>query len=126
MPRHATLGPRPADDHGTDHELVRAVLGDQPDDEQISHLADVFALLGDPGRLRLLAALLSRDELCVTDLAAVSGLSESATSHALRLLRAHAVVRARRVGRHVHYSLRDAHVRTLLTTAIDHVTHDRG
>ncbi|HEX6254265.1 MAG TPA: metalloregulator ArsR/SmtB family transcription factor [Euzebyales bacterium] len=122
MQQHATLRPPP----GTDHELVAAVLRDQPDDDQIGRLADVFALLGDPGRLRLLAALLSSDELCVTDLAVVSGLSESATSHALRLLRAHTVVRARRVGRHVHYSLRDGHVRTLLATAIDHVTHDRG
>ena len=112
--------------HTADLDRVAAVLREQPDDDVVGLLADVFTLLGDPGRLRLLAGLLASDELCVSDLAVISGLSESATSHALRLLRAHGVVRARRVGRHVHYSLRDGHVRTLLTTALDHAAHDHG
>lgn len=107
-------------------ERVAQVLRVQPDHDAIDHLADVFTLLGEPGRLRLLTGLLACDELCVTELAVISGLSESATSHALRLLRAHAVVRARRVGRRVHYSLRDGHVRVLLAMALDHVTHDHG
>lgn len=105
-------------------ERVAAVLRDLPDDDQIGDLADVFTLLGDPGRLRLLTSLLVGGELCVSDLALLSGLSESATSHALRLLRAHAVVRARRAGRQMHYSLRDNHVRLLLATALEHVDHD--
>jgi DNA-binding transcriptional ArsR family regulator len=109
-----------------DAERVDAVLSDLPADDLIADLADVFTLLGDPGRLRLLASLLAGGELCVSDLAAISGLSESATSHALRLLRAHRVVQARRTGRRVRYSLRDGHVRELLTTALEHVRHDRG
>lgn len=125
MQLHGVLD-RDGDDPATDGRVATAALKAQPDRDVVNHLADVFTLLGDPSRLRLLIGLLDSDELCVTDLAAIGGLSESATSHALRLLRAHAVVQARRVGRHVHYSLRDGHVRVLLTMALDHVAHDRG
>ena len=98
---------------------VRAVM---PADGDVADLADVFGLLADPGRLRLLAALLS-GELCVCDLAAAAGMSESATSHALRILRAHRVVSVRRAGRMAYYSLADAHVRMLLDLALTHVAH---
>jgi DNA-binding transcriptional ArsR family regulator len=70
----------------------------------------------------LLVSLLG-GELCVCDLAAAVGLSESATSHALRILRAHRVVRARRSGRMVFYGLADSHVRRLLELALAHVAH---
>lgn len=127
MPLHEVLDRDAGGDRATDTDLAAdTLLHAQPDHDVVDHLADVFTLLGDPSRLRLLIGLLASDELCVTDLAAIGGLSESATSHALRLLRAHAVVQARRVGRHVHYSLRDGHVRVLLTMALDHVAHDRG
>lgn len=89
---------------------------------QLEDVAEVFALLGDPGRLRLLLAL--RDgELRVGDLAAVAGASESSVSHSLRLLRAHRVVEVRRVGRMAFYRLSDAHVRTLLEVALAHLEH---
>lgn len=123
MPVPQTL---PHPDRIVDADRVDAVLHDLPDDELIVDLADVFTLLGDPGRLRLLSSLLAGGELCVSDLAATSGMSESATSHALRLLRAHRVVQARRAGRRMRYSLRDGHVRELLETALEHVRHDRG
>lgn len=84
--------------------------------------SDVFGLLSDSGRLRLLVAMLD-GELCVHDLAAVSGLSESAVSHALRLLRAHRVVGVRREGRMAFYRLEDAHVRMLLDLALAHIDH---
>jgi len=126
MRPHVVVDVDHRDVHAADLDRVAAVLREQPDDDDVDMLADVFALLGDPSRLRLLTGLLIGDELCVSDLAVIGGLSESATSHALRLLRAHNVVRARRVGRHVHYSLRDGHVRMLLSTALDHVAHDHG
>lgn len=85
-------------------------------------VADVFDLLSDPRRLGLLVALVDR-ELCVGDLAAATGASESATSHALRLLRAHRVVAARREGRQAYYRLTDEHVRQLLAVALAHVEH---
>ncbi len=98
---------------------VRASL---PPDTDVADLADVFGLLSDPGRLRLMVALLS-GELCVADLAAAAGMSESATSHALRILRAHRVVAVRRSGRMAFYSLADAHVRMLLEVALVHIEH---
>jgi ArsR family transcriptional regulator, lead/cadmium/zinc/bismuth-responsive transcriptional repressor len=86
-------------------------------------LAETFRLLSDAGRLRLIAALLAADELCVCDLAEASGLSQTACSHNLRLLRAQRLVRYRRQGRNVYYTLDDDHIRTLLDVALQHVTH---
>ena len=94
------------------------------DPGHLRELAETFALLGDPSRLRLLTALLEAGELCVGDLAVGAGMGESAVSHALRLLRAHRVVAVRRAGRMAYYSLCDGHVRGLLSAALDHLTHD--
>ena len=103
---------------------VRAAL---PEPEVVEELADgVFRLLADESRLRLLISLLEGGELCVCDLAAVAGMGESAASHALRLLRAHRVVKVRRVGRMAYYSLCDGHVRLLLDIALEHVRHPDG
>ena len=109
-----------------DPEHVRAVQAAMPTPDVVQELADVFGLLGDPNRLRLLASLLEAGELCVCDLAAATGMAESTTSHALRLLRAHQVVKVRRAGRVMHYSLRDGHVRLLLDVALEHVRHTEG
>jgi DNA-binding transcriptional ArsR family regulator len=91
-------------------------------DSDLDDAAAVFGLLADPGRLRLLAAL-RVEEASVGQLAQVAGLSESATSHALRLLRAHRIVQVRRSGRMAFYRLADAHVRTLLDAAVEHAEH---
>lgn len=101
-------------------EQVRNAL---PADSDVVDLADVFALLGDPGRLRLLTALLEGGELCVCDLAASTSMSESAVSHALRLLRAHRVVEVNRRGRMAYYRLADGHVRMLLDLGLTHIGH---
>jgi ArsR family transcriptional regulator, lead/cadmium/zinc/bismuth-responsive transcriptional repressor len=107
-----------------DRERVASVRAALPAPDLIDVLADgVFAVLADAGRLRLLIALLEGGELCVCDLAAVAGLSESAASHALRLLRAHGVVKVRRAGRMAFYSLTDGHVRLMLDVALEHVRH---
>lgn len=86
-------------------------------------VADLFRLLGDPGRVQLLSALLEAGELCVCDLAAVVGSAESSVSHSLRLLRTAGIVRHRRAGRQVFYRLDDAHVRLLLDLSVEHVGH---
>ena len=109
-----------------DPDRVAAVVARLPDQGALEELAEVFRLLSDPGRLRLLTSLLEAGELCVCDLAAASGLGESAASHALRLLRAHRVVRARRSGRMAYYSLTDGHVRMLLDVAVAHLAHGDG
>lgn len=106
-----------------DGERVAAVQAAMPTDTDVIALADVFGLLGDPGRLRILTALAEAGELCVCDVAATVGMSESAASHALRLLRAHRVVESRRSGKMAYYRLADAHVRMLIDVAVTHAQH---
>ncbi len=86
----------------------------------VDALAETFRALGDPTRVRLLDAL-SHGELCVCDLAALLGLSQSATSHQLRLLRTLRLVRTRRAGRMVYYALDDRHIVTLFNQSLRHV-----
>ena len=100
-------------------EEVREALSE----EAALELSETFRLLTDPGRLRLIAALLAAEELCVCDLADVTGLSQTACSHNLRLLRAQRLVRYRKQGRNVYYRLDDDHIRVLLDVALQHVTH---
>jgi ArsR family transcriptional regulator, lead/cadmium/zinc/bismuth-responsive transcriptional repressor len=108
-----------------DPDRVAAVRSALPDADTVRELAGgVFALLSDPGRLRLLMSLLEGGELCVCDLAAAAGMGESAASHALRLLRAHRVVKVRRAGRMAFYSLTDGHVRLILDVALAHLHDD--
>lgn len=89
-----------------------------PSGEKLDRLTNAFGLLADPRRLRMLSALQAEPELCVCDLAAVAGMEESAASHALRLLRAHGVVKARRWGRMIFYSLHDERLRGILDGSI--------
>jgi len=103
-------------------EAIRGAL--DPDDA--ARLADLFKLLGDPTRARILYALVEAGELCVCDIAETVSVPESTVSHALRLLRTAGVVRARRDGRMMHYSLHDAHVRKLLDLSLAHLRHERG
>ncbi len=92
-------------------------------EDMASQLADIFAALADPNRLRIISAL-AHNELSVGDLARLVGMTESATSHQLRLLRAQRIVRSRKVGRQVFYFLDDQHVHDLLDRAVEHVQHE--
>ena len=86
---------------------------------QAQVLAETFQVLGDPTRVRIVHAL-SLSELCTSDLAALVGMSESAVSHQLRTLRQLHVVRSRRMGKLVYYSLADDHVRRLFEQGLEH------
>lgn len=88
--------------------------------DHVTELAETFRALGDPTRVRMLDAL-SHGELCVCDLATLLGLTESAVSHQLRLLRALRLVRSRREGRMVFYALDDRHIVTLFRQSLRHV-----
>ena len=94
-----------------------------PDRAEIAAVADLFKLLGDPTRLKILYALVETGELCVCDLAAVVGVPETSVSHALRLLRIAGVVRARKDGRMAFYAIDDHHVRLVLDLAAEHMRH---
>ena len=106
-----------------DPARVEHVRTHAPDRQTLESSAEIFALLGDANRLVLLTCLLEAGELCVCDLAAAAGMTESSVSHALRLMRARRVVKVRRDGRVAFYSLLDSHVRVLLDIALEHVKH---
>lgn len=101
-------------------ENVELVVEDLPDDEEIIDLADFYKLFSDSTRVRILSAL-TLHELCVYDLALVVGMSQSAVSHQLRVLKAGRLVSSRREGRVVFYRLSDDHVRDILTEGLEHV-----
>lgn len=98
---------------------VRRVAKLLPKSEALTELSDLFQLLSDPNRIKILCAL-SNDEVCVCDLSAILGMSDSAVSHQLRLLRALRLVKSRREGRVIHYSLADDHVTRLLEMCLEH------
>ncbi len=108
-----------------DAERVAAARAQLLADDELAHLTGLFRLLGDATRARLLYALLEAGELCVCDLSAATGTPETNVSHALRLLRTAGVVKARRAGRMMHYSLHDAHVRMLLDLSREHLRHTK-
>ena len=118
---------------GLDGCVVRAVDTDRVDAtrgrllplDEAGGLADLFRLLGDPTRVRMLYALLEAGELCVCDLAATIDVAETSVSHALRLLRTAGIVRNRRAGRMIYYRLADAHVRLLLDLSAEHLRHEK-
>jgi DNA-binding transcriptional ArsR family regulator len=89
-------------------------------DAQLQRLALTYKLLGDPTRLRIVMALKS-GEMCVCDLAAFAGVSESAVSHQLRRLRELSLVKHRRDGQTLYYSLDDAHVYSLIDIGLEHL-----
>ncbi|NPV28002.1 MAG: winged helix-turn-helix transcriptional regulator [Firmicutes bacterium] len=97
-------------------EVRQKMIGE----EVAQPLAEIFKTLGDPTRIKLLFALMSK-ELCVCDLAAVIGVSESAVSHHLRLLRTQKLVKFRRDGKVLYYSLADQHVEKLFAQGLEHV-----
>ena len=103
---------------------MREVRGRLVSADTAERMAAVFKVLADPSRCRLVAALIEAEELCVCDLAATVGLSESSTSHHLRVLRALNLVRARRDGRMVYYRPDDEHIARLLTITREHVGHE--
>jgi DNA-binding transcriptional ArsR family regulator len=103
-------------------DFVRRALAHAVDGLTATRAAEFFAALGDPSRLRLVSALLG-GELCVCDLAAVLGMTQSAVSHQLRLLRTLHLVTPRREGRIVYYSVADDHVAQLFSQGMDHVAH---
>ena len=109
-----------------DVERVAAARAELLPEDEITRLTELFRLLGDPTRARLLYALLEAGEFCVCDLSAVTDTPETNISHALRLLRTARIVKARRAGRMMHYSLDDAHVRMLLDVSREHMRHAEG
>lgn len=102
-------------------EAVKEARKQMISDETAGFLAELFRTLGDTTRVKLLFALMQR-ELCVCDVTAVIGMTESAVSHQLRVLRSQRLVRYRRQGKILYYSLADSHVARLFEQGLEHVT----
>jgi DNA-binding transcriptional ArsR family regulator len=103
-------------------ERVHDAIPHLVDDTTAARLAEIFKALSDPTRLRVIS-LLAQAELCVCDLAVALGVSQSAMSHQLRTLRDLRLVRRRREGRQVFYTLDDEHVADLFQRGLEHVEH---
>jgi DNA-binding transcriptional ArsR family regulator len=106
-------------------DRVRRAIVHLMDDLTALRLAETFKALSDPTRVRIVS-LLADAELCVCDLAAALGMSQSAVSHQLRTLRDLRLVRWRREGRQIFYTLDDDHVADLFHRALDHVAHEES
>jgi DNA-binding transcriptional ArsR family regulator len=106
-----------------DPTSVIAARESMPGDRMVRALAETFAALSDPTRVRIISAL-GAQELCVLDLARLLGLTGSAVSHQLRLLRGQRLVKYRKEGRIAYYSLDDDHIRNLMNECIRHVSVD--
>jgi len=105
---------------GIHRDTIRAVKKNMPDPIAIYDVADLFKLFGDSTRLGILWAL-SESEMCVCDLCALLKMKQPAVSHQLKNLKQSRVVKARRDGKIVYYSLEDEHIRRLLNLGMEHI-----
>lgn len=101
-------------------DIVQKVDADLPNDETLSDLADFFRIFADSTRIKILY-LLFEAEMCVCDIAHLLGMTQSAISHQLGTLKRSKLVKNRRDGKTVYYSLADAHVRTILGQGMEHL-----
>lgn len=101
--------------------IVEKVSGELPKEEMVSDLAELFKIFGDRTRLKILFVLL-KEEMCVCDIAHILGMQQSAISHQLRVLKQSRLVKFRKEGKTVFYSLADAHVKTVLSQGMEHIT----
>lgn len=101
-------------------EKVEKILEMMPDEERIKELADFYKVFGDATRVKILYVLLE-SEMCVCDLAAVLKMTQSAISHQLRVLKQMKLVKNRRDGKTVYYSLADDHIQNIISQGMEHI-----
>lgn len=104
-------------------DVISSVLQALPTDEETSAVADIFKVLSDITRLKIVLALMEH-ELCVCDICEIVGYSQSAVSHQLRILRNTHLAKFRREGKQVYYSIDDNHVGSIISQALDHIKHN--
>lgn len=100
-------------------QTVREVEKNIPDEDLLYDVAELFKIFGDSTRIRILSALLS-SELCVCDICSLLNMTKSAVSHQLRILRQAKLVKNRRRGKEIYYSLDDDHVASIINLALEH------
>ena len=102
---------------------IQAAVQKMPTDDELFDLAETFKIFGDSTRIRIICALLS-GEMCVCDLSDLLGISQSAISHQLRLLRASRLVKNRRDGKSIYYSLDDQHIYSIISQGLKHIREE--
>lgn len=102
-------------------DIIEKVQGKIPDEDTLYDLAELFKIFGDSTRIRILCVL-SEAEMCVCDLALLLGMTQSAISHQLRALKQSRLVKYRRDGKAILYSLADEHVKTIISQGTEHIT----
>ena len=102
------------------HEIIDRIHQEMPEDEILYDVADLFKVFGDCTRIKILYVLFE-SEMCVCDIAELLGSSQSAVSHQLRVLKQSRLVKYRREGKTVYYSLADSHVKTIFNQGLEHV-----
>lgn len=107
-----------------DEKTIRQVDEQLPPQEELQDLGEFFKVFGDVTRLRILYVL-HHSEMCVYDIASLLGMSQSAISHQLRVLKHMDLVKNRREGKTIFYSLADDHIATILNTGLDHIEEER-
>ena len=112
------------DYHSIHEGAVKEVMSKMPDEDTIFELAELYKIFGDHTRIRILCVLWEH-ELCVCDIAKVLSMTDSAISHQLRVLKAARLIKYRREGKTVFYSLADEHVQTLINCAVEHIEEDK-
>ena len=93
-----------------------------PEEDFFTRLSNFYKIMGDPTRCKIIYAL-QQSELCVCDLAKILSMTKSSISHQLSKMRSHGVVKCRRSGKEVYYSLDDAHIVSILCVSADHISH---
>ena len=111
------------EEKGIHEERVRFVEQHMPDEEKLYDLAELFKVFGDSTRIRILFVLFEA-EVCVCDLAKALNMTQSAISHQLRILKQNKLVKSRRDGKSIFYSLADEHVRTIIDQGREHIEED--
>lgn len=106
------------------HETINHVRRSMPDEELVLDAAELFKVFGDSTRAKIICAL-AVAEMCVCDIAALLSMSSSAISHQLRILKQARIVRSRRDGKIIYYSLDDEHIKQLFDAAIEHLKEER-
>lgn len=101
---------------------VKETVKTIPPREKIEQMAGIFKALSDPSRLKIVLALLTQEH-CVCDIAVICNQTDSAVSHQLRILRTMKILKNRRQGKIIYYSIDDDHVLSLIRMSLDHVTH---
>lgn len=112
-------------DHERHKEVVEQVRREMPDDDTLCEVAELFKVFGDTTRTKILSALFER-ELSVCCISAIVGMSVSAVSHQLRILRQTKIVKSRRQGKEIYYSLDDEHISRIYWMALDHLREERN